>query len=49
MSATSDRSVAELRPESGAVAAPPSPEDTRLFQEVRQEIGKVIVGQHTTV
>ena len=49
MSATSDRSIAELRPEAGAVAAPPSAEDTRLFQEVRQEIGKVIVGQHTTV
>jgi MoxR-like ATPase len=49
MSATSDRSIAELRPEAGGVAAPPSPEDTRLFQEVRQEIGKVIVGQHTTV
>jgi MoxR-like ATPase len=49
MSATSDRSIAELRPEAGAVATPPSPEDTRLFQEVRQEIGKVIVGQHTTV
>ena len=49
MSATSDRSIAELRSEAGGVAAPPSPEDTRLFQEVRQEIGKVIVGQHSTV
>src|SRR6185503_993869 len=49
MSATSDRSIAELRSEAGAVASPPSPEDTRLFQEVRHEIGKVIVGQHSTV
>src|SRR5215217_7972768 len=49
MSATSDRSIAELRSPSGEVAAPPSPEDTRLFLEVRQEIGKVIVGQHPTV
>src|SRR3954464_3401080 len=49
MSTTSDRSVAELRAAAAGVAAPPSPEDTRLFQEVRQEIGKVIVGQHPTV
>src|SRR5215213_647771 len=49
MSATSDRSIAELRSGSGEVAAPPVGEESKLFQEVRQEIGKVIVGQHPTV
>jgi MoxR-like ATPase len=45
MSIIPDRSAVELRSHGGAAAAPVSAEETRLFQEVREEIGKVIVGQ----
>jgi MoxR-like ATPase len=50
MSATPDRSVVELRHESEEVEVRASAgEESRLFDEVRQEIGKVIVGQRQVV
>jgi MoxR-like ATPase len=45
MSATSDRSAIDLRNHMPAAGSTPAAEDSQLFQEVRQEIGKVIVGQ----
>jgi MoxR-like ATPase len=45
MSAASDRSLIDLRPGAEGSVRPVSAEEIRLFQEVRQEIAKVIVGQ----
>jgi MoxR-like ATPase len=49
MSATSDRSAVDLRTHGAGPAGPPATEDSQLFQEVRDEIGKVIVGQRAVL
>ena len=46
MNPNPDHSMVELRSHPGAAGAPPVGEESKLFQEVREEIGKVIVGQH---
>jgi MoxR-like ATPase len=45
MRSHSDRSIVDVRQHSGA-AHPEVAEESRLFREVTQEIGRVIVGQH---
>jgi MoxR-like ATPase len=49
MSATPDRSRRDLRSQPDGSDLQPPGEESRLFEEVRQEIGKVIVGQRLVV
>jgi MoxR-like ATPase len=49
MSATPDRSLREPRSQPSGAELQPAGEESQLFEEVRQEIGKVIVGQRQVV